>query len=224
MGFKERLKNLRESKGLTQKQFATEINNYHLPNNIGDNTNIYVQTVSYWENGREPNYQMLIKLASFFNVSTDYLIGKSNISDINEFDYTSSINEFNTETINKYLLDLDANEKSKFFKDISRYIYNLRLNTSLVENRSLDTNDLSYIHYLSEVTTIIDEYTEDIFKLFIDCNNGVPLLKQSLTIKDINQLSTNHTNTCVKFTNILNNIQKLCLKISSESDDIELLE
>ena len=59
-----RLKELRESKGLTQKEVA-EIIGY--------------SEVSYarYENGkREPDISTLCKLANYFNVTVDYLIGR----------------------------------------------------------------------------------------------------------------------------------------------------
>lgn len=59
-----RLKELRESKGLTQKEVA-EIIGY--------------SEISYgrYENGkREPDISTLCKLAEYFNVTVDYLIGR----------------------------------------------------------------------------------------------------------------------------------------------------
>ena len=62
-----RLKELRESKGLTQKEVA-EIIGY--------------SEISYarYENGkREPDISTLCKLAEYFNVTVDYLIGRSKV-------------------------------------------------------------------------------------------------------------------------------------------------
>lgn len=59
-----RLKELRKQKGLTLVELGKEVN---LANN----------TLSRYERGiREPNISMLIKLADYFNVSVDYLIGR----------------------------------------------------------------------------------------------------------------------------------------------------
>lgn len=70
--FSQRLKELREEKGLTQAKLAEEIG-------------VTPQNISYFEKGREPSYDILIKLADFFGVTTDYLIGrtgyKTNIDD-----------------------------------------------------------------------------------------------------------------------------------------------
>ena len=40
------------------------------------------QTIGSWEIGRTtPDYESLLKLASYFNVSTDYLLGRTNHTD-----------------------------------------------------------------------------------------------------------------------------------------------
>ncbi|HCW54242.1 MAG TPA: hypothetical protein DG753_11015 [Clostridium sp.] len=224
MDFGSRLKYLREERGLTQKQFVEEFNNYHTKDNIGDDANIYIQTVSYWEHGREANYNVLIKLSHFFNVSLDYLIGNSDIKDLKEYEYMSNIKELNKENIIKVIEAFTDSEKAEFYDFISRYIYNLRLNTALIENRSLDINDLNYIKYLSDITTIIDEYSENIFNLFIEFNDEIPNLKNQLSTNEFNQLSENHTNTLNKITNVLNSIQKLCVNVAANSEDIQLKE
>ena len=60
-----RLKELRQEKGIDQKQLATELN-------LGNQANI-----SRWESGKfEPDIATLIKLANFFDVSIDYLVGR----------------------------------------------------------------------------------------------------------------------------------------------------
>ncbi|AXQ77758.1 helix-turn-helix transcriptional regulator [Streptococcus sp. H49] len=63
--FPERLKVLRKEAGLTQKQIAEKLN---------------MSQPAYlsWEKGkREPSAKTLEKFATFFNVSTDYLLGKT---------------------------------------------------------------------------------------------------------------------------------------------------
>lgn len=58
-----RLKELREEKGLTQKEIATAINT--------SQTNI-----ARWEKGNnEPSYIYLVKLSDYFNCSLDYIAG-----------------------------------------------------------------------------------------------------------------------------------------------------
>lgn len=60
-----RLKELREEKRLTQQEVATAIG--------GNQSNL-----AKWELGKvEPSASFVIKLANFFNVSTDYLLGRT---------------------------------------------------------------------------------------------------------------------------------------------------
>lgn len=67
MEFKDRLIQLRKEKHLNQEEFAKKIG--------------YTRTaISAWEVGRnEPSNADTIKIADFFEVSLDYLLGKSDI-------------------------------------------------------------------------------------------------------------------------------------------------
>lgn len=59
----DRIKKLREARGLTQEQLA-------------EKASFASGTISKWEIGAQPiGKQALIKLAQFFNVSVDYLLG-----------------------------------------------------------------------------------------------------------------------------------------------------
>ncbi len=65
--FGEKIKELRLTRGLTQKQLAKELEQAQ-------------STIVYWEqNKQEPNITSLKKLCEFFDVSADYLLGLSNI-------------------------------------------------------------------------------------------------------------------------------------------------
>ncbi len=70
--FCERLKFLRTSQGLTLEQLGTVFS-------------VTKQTVSRWETGdRLPPLNVAYELAEYFNVSTDYLLGRSENHKINE--------------------------------------------------------------------------------------------------------------------------------------------
>ena len=61
-----RLKELRKKKGISQLRLATELNTTQ-------------NTISRYETGeREPGIAELIKIADYFNISVDYLIGRTN--------------------------------------------------------------------------------------------------------------------------------------------------
>lgn len=63
----DRIKLLREEKHLKQEELAKDLS--VAPSTIG----------MYETNKRQPNNDLIIRLAKYFNVSTDYLLGKSDI-------------------------------------------------------------------------------------------------------------------------------------------------
>ena len=66
----EKLKSLRIEKNLTQKQVA-------------DRIGLAISAVSSYESDtRYPSYDVLVKLARIFHVSTDYLLGITNTRNI----------------------------------------------------------------------------------------------------------------------------------------------
>ncbi len=63
MEFKSRLKDLRTSNNLSQKQ-------------LGDIIGASYSAIGYWETGvNEPKISYIIALCKYFNVSADYLLG-----------------------------------------------------------------------------------------------------------------------------------------------------
>ena len=94
--FGERLKDLRKDKNIFQKELAYDLG-------------VTSQTISFWEVGRcYPDFEMLVKIANYFNVSTDYLLG--NEKKVKE---NLELNE-EKEVINRFLVKigfLDNNEK-----------------------------------------------------------------------------------------------------------------
>jgi transcriptional regulator with XRE-family HTH domain len=62
--FAERLRSLRVEKNLTQKDLARVLG-------LCSKSAI----TNYESNDREPDYEMLTKIAKYFDVSTDYLLG-----------------------------------------------------------------------------------------------------------------------------------------------------
>ncbi len=64
MEFKDRLKELRISRNLSQMQLAKKLN-------------ISQSAIAKWELGKtEPTASAIIMLAEFFNETTDYILGK----------------------------------------------------------------------------------------------------------------------------------------------------
>lgn len=67
-----RLKEIRKAKGISQLKLATDLNT---------NQN----TISRYETGeREPGITELIRIADYFNISVDYLLGRTENPRINK--------------------------------------------------------------------------------------------------------------------------------------------
>ena len=69
--YTDKIKHIRISKGLTQKQVA-------------DATSLTTVAIQNYENHRrKPTYDVLIALADYFGVSIDYLVGRTDNPEIN---------------------------------------------------------------------------------------------------------------------------------------------
>lgn len=65
ISFKERLKELRTERNITQQE-------------LGKVVNMSKMAISHWEKGHsEPSISQLIILSNYFEVTVDYLIGKN---------------------------------------------------------------------------------------------------------------------------------------------------
>ena len=117
MEFKYRLVQLRKELGLTQEEFAEKIG--------------YTRTaVSAWEIGRnEPSNADMIKIATLFNVTTDYLVGKSyyrNYADFQEHENFAleNITKLNGDEVKEiaYLLNYINHNNIKDIEDVDYFI------------------------------------------------------------------------------------------------------
>lgn len=73
MTFAEKLKNLRKSKKITQEELAKIIN-------------VERSSIGKYESANTiPSNDTLIKIAEYFNVSTDYLLGKTNVQSNSQY-------------------------------------------------------------------------------------------------------------------------------------------
>lgn len=79
--FGTRLKELRKSKQITQKELAESIDL------VKSSISAYEKDLKY------PSIDVLIKLSNYFNVSCDYLLGLSDNLEINKFDLTEEQRE-----------------------------------------------------------------------------------------------------------------------------------
>ncbi|WP_432662550.1 helix-turn-helix transcriptional regulator [Wukongibacter baidiensis] len=113
----DRLKKLRKDKKITQKELAKILN-------------IQNTTLSQYENGvNEPNDEMKVKIADYFGVTIDYLLGRSNVKQINA-DIDKEANELADEIIEIYIQKgkikrgekITPEQREKILKEIELFV------------------------------------------------------------------------------------------------------
>lgn len=94
MNFANRLKQLRKENNLTQEELAQKISKTR-------------STIAGYETERkEPDYETLVLLAKYFNVSLDYLMGVSDVRN-------PYINDKDLDEVDKFLLELKKEKRKK---------------------------------------------------------------------------------------------------------------
>jgi transcriptional regulator with XRE-family HTH domain len=102
MSFGRRIKQLREEKGVRQED-------------IGNLFSVSKSAVSQWENDiRTPDMDIIIKLADFFDVSTDYLLGRTNDPSLSD---TQHVND---DEALEYLDELHKRPEMKTLFEVGR--------------------------------------------------------------------------------------------------------
>ena len=117
MTFGETLKRLRQRNNISQDELAKKLN-------------VKQYVISSWEIERsEPNIEQIKFLSTFFNVPTDYLLGKDIIIVSDEKEFKIVTNHFkqdiNDDVINeviKLLEELNEKDKNKIVKIIENVI------------------------------------------------------------------------------------------------------
>lgn len=104
MIFGERLKQIRKENNLTREELANKLN-------------VSYSTIAKYEtNVRFPDQEMLSNIADLFNVTTDYLLGRSNIPNPYERNNTSTIDQ-----LSKEIQSLSPESKEEIKKLIELY-------------------------------------------------------------------------------------------------------
>lgn len=93
--FSNRFRQLKDESGMTLKEISSELD-------------ITVPNLSYYMKGREPDYDTLIRIAQYFNVSVDWMVGnKTDLSNIED---------------ERLRLILDNRKLCKKLLDVKKYI------------------------------------------------------------------------------------------------------
>lgn len=104
--FHERLRNLREKENITREHLAKSLD-------------ITYSALSKYETGkREPDFEILQKLASYFNVTTDYLLGRdiSKLLNNNEEEFEAWVNDPRSKILFKEFNESSEEQKEALLK------------------------------------------------------------------------------------------------------------
>lgn len=104
MNFVDKVLELINKKGVTKNKMLTDLN-------LGKNS-----FVNWSERGTIPNGETLSKIASYFNVSTDYLLGNDNIKVYDEHDNIVVIDDETRDIIDS----LRTNPEMKILFSVSK--------------------------------------------------------------------------------------------------------
>lgn len=105
--FSKRLRKLRKERGLTLDQLA---------NKLGTTKS----TLSRYETGkREPKLDLVNELANFFDVSVDYILGRTDIKNP-DIDIPDGVRELLSKEENEFIIDLLNKEGMQLFLRESR--------------------------------------------------------------------------------------------------------
>ncbi|WP_257140847.1 helix-turn-helix domain-containing protein [Lactococcus lactis] len=167
-GFKmlpDRLKELRLERGLTQQKVA-------------DRLNVSQPNYRRWETGeRSPSSETLKKLADFFNVSTDFLLGryetlqpkifyKRLVKLAKERKLTLWEVESNMGYPNNYLNSFQFKEPNKkIITELSKYF---SVNEDYLSGKTTINNNKQLIHYKNEVDKLFFDFKENFSDLLND--------------------------------------------------------
>lgn len=101
-----RLKSLREEKGLYQLDIAKFLG-------------VSITAITYYENEkRDMSPDTIIKLSNYFNVSTDYLLGKTDIRNYNDKDEKDFYSKYKEDL--EGLTEEEISYALRFYKEIKK--------------------------------------------------------------------------------------------------------
>lgn len=108
--FSERFSKLKENSGKTLKELSSD-----------EELAISISNLSYYMNGREPNFDTLCKIAEYFGVTIDYLVGKSDNMTLKDEVADKLINAENEtlSTINRERVEQIKNLSTKLYNELT---------------------------------------------------------------------------------------------------------
>lgn len=203
MRFSDRLKSLRKDMDLTQEEFASKIDKNR-------------STIAGYETERkEPDHETLKKIADFFNVSVDYLLGRTDMRNYELLDkHWEKVEPTLEDIMSKISLDKDLLEKllakNKNKDSILNFLNSNNLNL-IIQNATEEKKRTLAKYLLAEIKEIDDT-------LVIKTNSLKNTLEETTyrykidedILSDIEKLSEESKNELKKYVQLL--------KIKDEAD------
>lgn len=104
MNFGQILRELREERGIYQKELASYLN-------------VSISTISNYENGVHfPDLDVLCQIAEFFNISTDYLLGRTQYQYDIKMLNQSLTSEYTVTNLINTIIELPGREKESLLE------------------------------------------------------------------------------------------------------------
>ncbi|MCD8215270.1 MAG: helix-turn-helix domain-containing protein [Clostridiales bacterium] len=138
--FSERFKLLKEENNITLREISNELN-------------ITVPNLSYYMKGREPNYDTVMKIANYFEVTVDWLIGNT--------DYRTAQSKVNFSIIEDRINKLYNNDIKIAPSSLDKIdVLENKLIDTLLEAISNECKNNSYdnIHWREDIEYILDKF------------------------------------------------------------------
>lgn len=218
--FHERLKELRNYHGFSQKELSEEI---EIP---------YNSLIKYETGDRRPNFDTIIRLARYYDVPIDYLMGVSNYT-VSRFDYDfmqQLLGLYSQKTIDylKHFIKIDLDQlgidnkkfvnKDKFKMDSYTMIFGILSAITLDEDSSLeDYND----DELGVFTKKIDLICNILFELYDSKKPELPSLDE---LSSLLLLVRAYKNDEFSFSNIAETKKIDSSNFDSKEDRLKLIE
>lgn len=148
-----RIEKLRKKNGLTQKELALKIG-------------ITQPALSNYESGRTPNSKITGKLANYFNVTVDYLIGRESVEKLKAEDgwYYYTINDFE---LSQPMWVCDEDSEDDYVQVLNNYELKM-LEECLTLGETL-AEQLDYLHEKYITHEIGERSYEKITRVMIEC-------------------------------------------------------
>lgn len=145
--FSERFKQLKEE---TPKMTLKE---------LSQKLDITVPNLSYYMNGREPNYDTLIKIANYYDVTVDWLIGRTDAKNPSSADTLATI-ELRVSQNND--LKLSSDEASKYYLSIQDTVLDVLCYVYILVFRFYNDYNKEFDLFLKQFRTLFNVFLFEI--------------------------------------------------------------